>query len=252
MARISTYPIDSSITGGDKWIGSDVNSLNATKNFTADGVAVFLNSANKIETQSLRYVYQDWQIGDVRKSGSISFEVPQATGTTPFAGVTAFKISQSQLDRASLDISAFYSSPLEGNYILISKTSSVIDWAIYQWDSTTKDAVEPTFYDIGLTLISSSGSLIDTNDYFISLLQIAPGGGGGGDKNFVFTQPVASPSATWIITHNLNKFCSIDITDENKNIIYGSVVYDSLNQITVTFKTTNSQPLPQSGFGDCN
>ena len=73
MARISTYPIDDAISGGDKWIGSDAAYANATKNFTVNKVAAFLNSANKIDSQSLMYKYQDWQIGDLRENGTNPF-----------------------------------------------------------------------------------------------------------------------------------------------------------------------------------
>ena len=61
MARISTYPLDTVVVGTDKWIGSDSQQLFATKNFTADAVADFINDDNKVNSQSLQYRYMDYQ-----------------------------------------------------------------------------------------------------------------------------------------------------------------------------------------------
>jgi hypothetical protein len=53
------------------------------------------------------------------------------------------------------------------------------------------------------------------------------------DANFVYVQ--SSPSATWVINHNLNKYCSVTIVDSADNVVYGEVLYNSLNQVTLTF-----------------
>ena len=53
------------------------------------------------------------------------------------------------------------------------------------------------------------------------------------DANFVFTQ--TSPSATWVVNHNLNKYCSVTVVDSADNIVFGDVLYNSLNQVTLTF-----------------
>lgn len=68
MSKISSYPIQSIIVGTDKVIGSDAINDMATKNFTFDDIAVFLNTNNKIESNALRYQYQNWNTGDVRRS----------------------------------------------------------------------------------------------------------------------------------------------------------------------------------------
>ncbi len=53
------------------------------------------------------------------------------------------------------------------------------------------------------------------------------------DANFIFTQAIAS--ATWNITHNLNKFCSVTVVDTANEIVVGSVVYVNSNSLTITF-----------------
>ena len=58
-------------------------------------------------------------------------------------------------------------------------------------------------------------------------------GGVSLDANFVYTQ--SSPSAVWVINHNLNKYCSVTVVDSADNMVFGEVLYNSLNQVTLTF-----------------
>lgn len=58
-------------------------------------------------------------------------------------------------------------------------------------------------------------------------------GGVGLDANFVFVQ--TTPAATWVVNHNLNKYCSVTIVDSADNTVFGEVLYNSLNQVTLTF-----------------
>ncbi len=53
------------------------------------------------------------------------------------------------------------------------------------------------------------------------------------DANFIFTQGI--PSATWNITHNLNKFPSVTVVDSSKQIVIGDVIYINTNSLVITF-----------------
>jgi len=55
------------------------------------------------------------------------------------------------------------------------------------------------------------------------------------DKNFVYTQNVAS--ATWVVTHDLNKFPSVSIVDSANTVVNGQVEYNNLNQVTIFFRS---------------
>tara|TARA_R110002110_G_scaffold141225_1_gene329102 strand:- start:655 stop:915 length:261 start_codon:yes stop_codon:yes gene_type:complete len=44
-----------------------------------------------------------------------------------------------------------------------------------------------------------------------------------------------SSSNTWTITHNLSRYPSVTIVDTGNTIVQGSVTYNSVNQLTVTF-----------------
>jgi hypothetical protein len=57
-----------------------------------------------------------------------------------------------------------------------------------------------------------------------------------GDKTFVFTQGVAANF--WDITHNLNKFPSVQVVDTGENSILGfQINYVNNNRLTLTFIT---------------
>ncbi len=44
MAKITTYPNDTNITGGDKLIGTDINNSDATKNFTVSDLLAYMSA----------------------------------------------------------------------------------------------------------------------------------------------------------------------------------------------------------------
>ena len=58
------------------------------------------------------------------------------------------------------------------------------------------------------------------------------------DKNYIHTQGTSSTS--WVVSHNLNKYPSTTVVDSAGTVVIGLVDYDSLNQVTLTFKATFS------------
>jgi hypothetical protein len=55
----------------------------------------------------------------------------------------------------------------------------------------------------------------------------------GGDKNFTYTQSVASK--TWNVNHGLNKIPSVTVIDTGGTEILGSVTYVDANNVTLGF-----------------
>ena len=51
--------------------------------------------------------------------------------------------------------------------------------------------------------------------------------------NYVHTQSTAA--TTWIVPHNLGKYCSVTVVDENDDVVVGEIHYDSEIQVTLTF-----------------
>ena len=56
---------------------------------------------------------------------------------------------------------------------------------------------------------------------------------GAGDKTFTFTQP--TPSVQWTIQHNLNKFPSVSVVNNNNILMYGNTTYVDTNNLIITF-----------------
>tara|TARA_B110000444_G_C18784851_1_gene569390 strand:- start:265 stop:513 length:249 start_codon:yes stop_codon:yes gene_type:complete len=54
-----------------------------------------------------------------------------------------------------------------------------------------------------------------------------------GDANHIHDQ--GSASATWVVTHNLNKKCSVTVVDTADTVIIGDITYNSVNQVTLKF-----------------
>ena len=231
MARISTYPLDESIQGTDKWIGSDSATKNATKNFTAEKVAQYLNSSGVIESQTLRYMYQNKYGLEPRLMGSISFN-PVRGEVVSFSTIDSFMLSA--YAKPNKDVQSFYIEPLIGSTVLITNANNVSNWAVYVWNNAEQDIAEPLFYNISLTFVSGSGAIVDREDYLISLL----GSGESVDKTFIY--PQASASSVWNITHNLNKYPSVSVVDTANTVVYGDVNYINANKLTITFTNTFS------------
>ena len=94
MARISTYSLDESVSGGDKWIGSDSGFYNKTKNFTPLKLADYFNSSEKIDSSnSLRFWYQTLDLLEERSIGTISFE-SEVGASVAFSGISSFLLSK--------------------------------------------------------------------------------------------------------------------------------------------------------------
>jgi len=66
------------------------------------------------------------------------------------------------------------------------------------------------------------------------LISLIYNSSGTGDKNFIYTQGVAS--ASWTVVHNLNKFPSVSIVDSANEVVYGNIDYLNVNELTITFQ----------------
>lgn len=53
--------------------------------------------------------------------------------------------------------------------------------------------------------------------------------------DITYTHNQSSTSDTWTITHNLNRFPSVTVVDSANTVVIGTIVYNSINQLTITF-----------------
>lgn len=55
------------------------------------------------------------------------------------------------------------------------------------------------------------------------------------DKHFFYETSVSMPSKNWEITHNLNKYPSVTITNNENQVVIGDITYINKNKLTVSF-----------------
>lgn len=95
-----------------------------------------------------------------------------------------------------------------------------------------------------LTILDSDVdvTVIDTPEYVVinDGLPGPPGPPGPSGSKFIYVQ--STPTATWIVPHNLNGYVDVTILNAANTIVEADVVETDLNTATVMFS------LPQSGI----
>jgi len=214
MARISSYPRDLDVVDQDSWIGTSVPGLQ-TRNFTAAAVAKYLNIKGKISI-SAQMVFK---YKDAIESGA--FTGP-ADGSN-IAAITTMQIS-------GVDVSNQNTIPfmqyLVGNNILISEQNAISNFGHFTIDSYTLNNNVAT---LTLTNLFGNGVLDLDKLYDFAVFTLSSQGA----PTFVFTQGAAA--AQWSIQHNLGKFPSVSVINNNNVIINGEVKYIDNNNIQLNF-----------------
>jgi hypothetical protein len=216
MARISSYPYDITVQDTDAWVGSD--SVNrSTKQYTAKAVAEYLNIKGKISISAqmvFKYVAVNPKAGD--------FSGP-ADGSA-MTGITTMQLSTA--DVSGQDVIAFMTY-LVGSNILISEQNNISTFGHFLIDSYTISTAG--FYTLNLTNIGGNGNLTDLLYYDFAVFQLSSQQA----PTFVFTQGV--PATVWNISHNLGKFPSVSVTNNNNIVTNGEITYIDNNNLTCTF-----------------
>jgi len=214
MARISSYPRDLDVVDQDSWIGTSVPGLQ-TRNFTAAAVAKYLNIKGKISI-SAQMVFK---YKDAIESGA--FTGP-ADGSA-LAGITTMQIS-------GVDVSNQNTIPfmqyLVGNNILISEQNAISNFGHFTIDSY---ALNNNVATLTLTNLFGNGVLDLDKLYDFAVFTLSSQGA----PTFVFTQGAAATQ--WSIQHNLGKFPSVSVINNNNVIINGEVKYIDNNNIQLNF-----------------
>ena len=216
MARISSYPYDITVQDTDAWVGSD--SVNrSTKQYTAKAVAEYLNIKGKISISAqmvFKYVAVNPKAGD--------FSGP-ADGSA-MTGITTMQLSTA--DVSGQDVIAFMTY-LVGNNILISEQNNISTFGHFLIDSYTVSTAG--FYTLNLTNIGGSGNLKELLYYDFAVFTLPS----KVVHDFTFTQP--TPSVEWAIQHNMDKFPSVSVVNNNNILMYGNTTYVDTNNLIINF-----------------
>jgi hypothetical protein len=227
MASISTYAIDQILSVRDKVIGTDVAGT-VTKNYELGDIISFFNKSGLIETLASSFEYAGQPVSSsARVDGTISFDPPTASSVS-FSSITSLLITSKDL--AGVDLSSYYPK-LIGSRILIQKSGDPSKFGIYNLTASTSSVKFSNVHDISLTHVFGNSSLENESNYLISLLQYDYLS--ATDKHFEFTQ--ASPSITWTVNHDLNKFPSVTVVDSAGTQVFGDVDHTDNDNLTITF-----------------
>jgi hypothetical protein len=234
MARISTYGIDAKPELSDKVIGTDTapGADLRTKNYSLGEIIDLFNQSNSlgVADQAIFLFQNDISLG--RESGTISFVAGGGEGT-PFSSITQILISKTAPGNKSV---AQYLPLFVGKDIILAEAGDINKFGTYKVASITTDVAEPNFFLVTLENYTSNG-VIAVDGYYI-FSEFANPASNVADKNYVHTQPVAS--ATWTVQHNLNKFPSVTSVNTNNIEMYGEVVFNDLNSLTINFSAAFS------------
>jgi hypothetical protein len=167
MARIHTYEDDNLVRGNDKWIGSDSQNSNQTKNFTADKVAsYFSNSGVVLFPNSVTLKYTEWQNPAGSPSGFFWIYTPSGN-TTPFSNVSSFGLSKKDLKVRFFD--EFVSS-IEGDFIYFFNSINPNCFSIYKLLSVEDHPDNSNLLKIDVEFIRGNGFLNFNEPFLFGLL----------------------------------------------------------------------------------
>ena len=217
MARISSYVFDANVTDNDAWIGTEASNRQ-TKQFTAAAVAKYLNIKGKISI-SAQMIFK---LVDLATPNSGDFVGP-ADGSLISAATT---MDLSTLDVSSANTVAFLTY-LVGNNILISEQNDINNFGHFTIDSYVQKT--PDVYTLTLTSLTGNGNFDVDKFYDFAVFTLSSQGA----PTFEFTQAVAA--TTWNIQHNLGKFPSVSVINNNNIVINGEVTYIDNNNVQLNF-----------------
>lgn len=228
MARISTYNLDEKVSGGDKWIGSDSDFYNRTKNFTPLRLAEFFNSSESVNSSnSLRFWYQTLETLEDREFGTFSFK-NEIGASVLFSTIQTILVSKRT--EGNIYVADFLQS-ISNSKILIHRGSSINEYALYRIDSIEEDIDETEFLEFNITFLQGNGSLLEDKSYLLSVIDFDVVD--NSDKNYIHNQTVAS--SQWNVQHNLNKYPSVSVMLPSGHIGMADVTHINENNLTITF-----------------
>ena len=231
MTKISTYVVDEKVTALDKWIGSDADNQNRTKNFTPKKLARYFNDDQVINIGvPLQYQYYTLDPLEDRPRGTLTFE-NEIGPTVNFSAINTFLLSKYTTKQ---NIVSEYLDFLIGKKVLLFKSSDINSFGLYLISDIEIYDEDPNFFVVTVDFEVGNGFIQEDNYYMISLVSLEE----NSDKTFIFVQDTtANP---WVINHNLNKFPSATMVLSTGQVGIADVNYIDANNLTITFSGDES------------
>lgn len=223
MARINTYELDTKVTKNDKVIGTDSNGL-VTKNFKLKDIASFFSNTNAISIANqfnFRFVISN------RGIQTLSFN-SLAGNNTEFGDVSEFVLSK--IDNNNNNIEE-YLKTFSNKKVVIVKLDDFSNFGLFDVSTITQHSSLPDYLTVSLVNRTNEGSFIADAYYGIAIYS-------EGDKHYTHNQNNAS--ATWNVTHNLNKHPSVSVVLSTGQQGIADVQYINKNELTITLLSAQS------------
>ena len=224
MARISSYPYDTTVQDNDAWIGTE-GSNRRTKQFTAEAVAEYLNINAKVNIGG----QMSFKWTDAEKGGEGTVSAVGGGGAgSGFNTITDLFLSVTEINGQNVVAFLDY---IKTKNILIGQGDQISQFGHYTLDTYVADA-NPLYYRAGLTYLGGNGTIVNDKQYTVIVFDTEDGGGTG-----IF--PNAS-ALVWTIDHagKWGPYPSVTVINNNDIVINGEVEYKSTTQLTITFSAT--------------
>ena len=222
MPIISSYPINTDPSPTDIIVGTDVSN-GRTKNFTVASLSdEAINSW--LKQVSWQFITEDPETAS-RPKGSISFQ-NYGGNNTNWSNITTLYVNTNMVGSALNSLP--YLQRTIGSKIIIQDRKDISRYGVYTLESLTQ-VDDTTVYTMELSFEEGNATIIEL-EYYAIQFDI---GTDEGDKFFEFVQGVSS--TTWEINHNLNKFPSVSVVNNNDVVAFGEVTYIDLNNLTINF-----------------
>jgi len=224
MARISSFPIDNNIQDKDAWIGTEATNR-VTRQFTAQGVADYLNINSKISI-SAQMVFK---FVEVNANGGDITNPLNAAGATTLSFAEIVTITMSVTSNSGMTVTEFMTY-IDGSQILINEQKKIDEFGHYTIKDYVLDAgADPLFATLTLEHIGGTGLLVKNKTYDVASFYKS----NQGTPTFIYPQVV--PAKIWEIPHNLGKFPSITVIDTGNTVVQGEYTYINNNSVTLEF-----------------
>ena len=154
----NSYPKDVVIESADLFLGTKA-ATNTTVNYTAQGIANYLNINGKISiTGQMSFKFTEYS----NLSKTISF-AGGGGNNTPFSSITQFIVSTIDLSDQHVEIFLNY---LDGKEILIARQNEINTFGNYKITGYAP-TIDPNFYTLDLQYIGGNGVILKDNYYDI-------------------------------------------------------------------------------------
>ena len=224
MARISSFPIDNNIQDKDAWIGTEATNR-VTRQFTAQGVADYLNINSKISI-SAQMVFK---FVEVNANGGDITNPLNAAGATTLSFAEIVTITMSVTSNSGMTVTEFMTY-IDGSQILINEQKKIDEFGHYTIKNYVLDGgADPLFATLTLEHIGGTGLLVKDKTYDVASFYKS----NQGTPTFIYPQVV--PAKIWEIPHNLGKFPSITVIDTGNTVVQGEYTYINNNSVTLEF-----------------